>query len=204
MSTEWAARRPRGRGHELRPLIVEKTVELLAELGDVDALTMRAVAQAAEVTPPSVYRHFEDKAALVREVLAESFDEFRTVLSNAASSPTPFDRLTAMAHAYVDFGLRRVGPYRLIFSTRNAGNDSIGLNSTDRHPGSAALTLLRQIVGDCLPHADTQQVANAAAGLWCALHGYVELRTSKPDLDLPEPHAIVNLALNAVTSETER
>ncbi len=59
-------RRRRGTGHELREVVIRVATDLLAELGDVDALTMRAVATAAGVTPPSVYRHFPDKHTLVR------------------------------------------------------------------------------------------------------------------------------------------
>jgi len=54
-------RRRRGTGHELREVVIAVATDLLAELGDVEALTMRAVATAAGVTPPSVYRHFPDK-----------------------------------------------------------------------------------------------------------------------------------------------
>lgn len=80
------ARRRRGTGHELRDVVIKAATDLLALDGDVDALTMRAVATAAGVTPPSVYRHFPDKQTLVRTVITERFDEFTRVLHAAATA----------------------------------------------------------------------------------------------------------------------
>ena len=97
--------------------------ELQRQLGDVDALTMRAVSTAAGVTPPSVYRHFPDKQTLVRTVITELFDEFSNVLSAAADAAgdQPMARLEAMTKAYVRWGLEQPGHYRVLFSATNAG-----------------------------------------------------------------------------------
>jgi AcrR family transcriptional regulator len=79
-------RRRRGSGHELREVVLRAATNLLAQLGDVDALTMRAVATASGVTPPSVYRHFPDKSALVQAVIAERFAQFTDALQSAAAA----------------------------------------------------------------------------------------------------------------------
>jgi len=92
---------------------VQVATDLLAQLGDVDAPTMRAVATAAGVTAPSVYRHFPDKQALVRTVITERFVEFTSALHTAAEAAgdQPIARLEAMARAYVRSGLEHPGHY---------------------------------------------------------------------------------------------
>ena len=80
------ARRQRGTGDELRTKVIRVASEMMAELGDVDALTMRDIASAAGVTAPSVYRHFPNKHTLLRTVITERFDELSGELRAAAAA----------------------------------------------------------------------------------------------------------------------
>ena len=65
----------RGEGHRLREELVAAASDLLGELGDPNQLSMRAVAAAAGVTPPSIYLHFADKTALLDEVCCAYFEK---------------------------------------------------------------------------------------------------------------------------------
>lgn len=187
-------RRRRGAGHELRDVVVRVATDLLAELGDVDALTMRAVSAAAGVTAPSVYRHFPDKESLVRVVLAERFDEFTATLLAAADAAgeRPADRLDAIARAYVRTGLAAPGHYRVLFSAVHAGPAGLGLDADMPHPGAASFAALVDAVAACLPGTDPLPYA---LELWASLHGVVDLRITKPELPWPDPDALVDLAL---------
>ena len=193
-------RRRRGTGHELRDVVVRVATDLLAELGDVDALTMRAVATNAGVTPPSVYRHFPDKETLVATVVAERFDEFHRLLRVAVASAgdRPMPRLTAMARAYVRFGLAQPGHYRVLFSATNAGPAGLGLGERTEHPGAASYRMLVETVAACLPAAQRAEALPLATELWASLHGTVDLRITKPELPWPEPDVLVDAALAAV------
>jgi AcrR family transcriptional regulator len=191
-------RRRRGSGHELRGLVVRVATDLLAEGGDVGALTMRDIATAAGVTPPSVYRHFPDKQALVRAVITERFDEFTRELSDtaAAAGEQPLPRLEAIARAYVRFGLAHPGHYRVLFSATHAGPAGLGLAEDDQHPGAASHHELLAAVAACLPatrDGDTTWVL--ATELWASLHGLVDLRITKPDMAWPDPGALIDAAL---------
>lgn len=114
---------------------MQVATDLLAQLGDVDALTMRAVATAAGFTAPSVYRHFPDKQALVRTVITERFVEFTSALHTAAEAAgdQPIARLEAMARAYVRSGLEHPGHYRVLSAT-HAGPTGLGLPPTPNTP----------------------------------------------------------------------
>lgn len=199
MST--TSRRQRGTGHELREVVLGVATELLAELGDVQALTMRAVSTAAGVTPPSVYRHFPDKQSLVREIITEQFDTFTRTLETAAASAgeQPMARLEAMSRAYVQTGLAQPGHYRVLFSATNAGPAGLGLPEGTEHPGAPSYRTLIEAVAACLP-ASRRRTAAMALGteLWASLHGIVDLRITKPEMPWPDPDALVDAALTAV------
>ena len=55
----------RGEGERLREEILDAAERLLIETGNRDAVSIRAVAEAVGVTPPSIYLHFADKTELL-------------------------------------------------------------------------------------------------------------------------------------------
>ncbi|GAB3268872.1 TetR/AcrR family transcriptional regulator [Arthrobacter pigmenti] len=195
-------RRKRGTGHELRGVVIRVATDLLARSGDVDALTMRDVAAAAGVTPPSIYRHFPDKQALVRAVIGERFRDFTVALNQAAEGhENPLARLEAMSHAYVHAGLRQPGHYRVMFSAVNAGPDGLGLAKGTEHPGAASFRALVDAVTGCLAERGTStQAMPLATGLWASLHGIVDLRITKPEMGWPNTDLLIDNALAAIRS----
>lgn len=197
-------RRARGAGHELRKVVIGVATDLLAELGDVHALTMRAVAAAAGVTPPSVYRHFPDKQTLVQEIITEQFAQFTRTLEAAAASAgeQPITRLEAMSRAYVHTGLAHPGHYRVLFSATNAGPAGLGLPGGTEHPGAASYRTLIDAVAACLPTPRRADSTTLATELWASLHGIVDLRITKPEMPWPNPDALVDAALAAVHAAT--
>src|SRR6476661_631938 len=60
-------RRPnaRGQGERLREQIISAAVQMLGDLADDEALSLRAVARAVSISPTSVYLYFPDRDALV-------------------------------------------------------------------------------------------------------------------------------------------
>lgn len=193
-------RRRRGTGHELREVVIRAAAGLLAEHGDVNALTMRDVAADSGVTAPSVYRHFPDKQALVRAVISERFDAFLAVLRQAAAThEQPPARLRAMSLAYVHTGLDQPGQYRVLFSAANAGPAGLGLPAGTEQYGAASHRALLDAVAACLtpPHR-AERALPLATELWASLHGIVDLRITKPEMPWPDPDVLVHAALAVV------
>jgi len=65
----------RGDGPLLREEIIAAAERLLLERGSEEAVSMRAIADAVGVTPPSIYLHFADKEELFVAVCDARFDE---------------------------------------------------------------------------------------------------------------------------------
>src|SRR5205823_3057114 len=99
-------RAPRGQGELLREEIIDATERLLLETGDQDAVSIRAVAEAVGVTPPSIYLHFADKIDLIFAVCERHFARFDEIQEAAAAEfDDPVESLMARGRAYVRFGL---------------------------------------------------------------------------------------------------
>ena len=88
----------------------------LVEASGPDALTVGAVANAAGIKPPSLYKHFADRAALLKAGEIDVLRELEAHIRAGTAGTTPKARLKSMAHAYRDFGRAAPDRYRVIYS----------------------------------------------------------------------------------------
>ena len=75
----------RGEGGRLREEILAAGTRLLLETGDDEAVSIRAIAQAVGVTPPSIYLHFADKTELIYAICEELFRKLDDEMAAAAA-----------------------------------------------------------------------------------------------------------------------
>lgn len=94
----------------------------LVEADGPEALTVSAVAQAAGVKPPSLYKHFADREALLKAVEIAVLDELEVVLRREMKGRTPKARLRSLADVYRRFANDKPRRYETIYS-RNAFTD---------------------------------------------------------------------------------
>src|ERR687893_1922283 len=89
-------RAKRGQGELLRADILAAAERLLIQTGDEGAVSIRAIADAAGVTPPSIYLHFADKTELLAAVCEVRFQDFDRYLEEATIGiDDPLDALRA-------------------------------------------------------------------------------------------------------------
>ena len=110
-------RNPRGQGDRLREEIISAASELIAESGDADRLSLRAVAKRIGIAAPSIYRHFPDAEHLKMAVVERNFATFAAARDGASAKITdPAAALLARCRAYCQFAMDNPGPYRFMFS----------------------------------------------------------------------------------------
>jgi len=192
-----AGRRPRlpkGEGRQLRAEILETTERLLLETGSMQAVSIRAVADAVGVTAPSIYRHFADKSALIFEVCARHFVALENHLRQACEGiDDPVERLAAAGVAYVEFGVANPEPYRIMFMTRPdvAPREYHGQVLAE----SASFGMLLGWVQDAIDagclRPEHAEAYPTALGLWARVHGLTSLWVSKPDMPWPDAPGFV-------------
>src|SRR5438270_6082500 len=104
---------------ELRSLILATAAELLLEQG-YDHFSLRQVAERIGYSATTIYLYFENKDALLFEVMSDGWQRFSDeFLAAAESSDAPLERLHAMASVYVSFGLNNPAVYDLMFVQRS-------------------------------------------------------------------------------------
>ncbi|MDX8050855.1 helix-turn-helix domain-containing protein [Lentzea sp. BCCO 10_0798] len=87
-----------------RAHIVEVAARLLRERG-AGAVTIRAVAQAADTQAPTIYRFFEDKDALLDAVAEHVFAEYVATKATTEPGDDPLADLRAGWDTHLGFGL---------------------------------------------------------------------------------------------------
>src|ERR1700726_2133284 len=144
---------------DLRAACVRAAMELLEERGET-ALSLRAVARRAGVSPAAPYRHYADREALVSAVAAVGYRELAERLAAAHPSPSTPQELARVATAYVQFALERPALFRMMFG------EPCDRDSDERNAATAAVSrYLRAIVGRAFPEADAEAMATATWGL---------------------------------------
>jgi AcrR family transcriptional regulator len=111
-------RKAKGSYHHgnLERALIEAALTTIRDDG-VSALTLRAVGARLGVSRTALYRHFEDKAALLARVAAEGFRLLHAALAGArdAAPAGGGDALQAMARAYVRFALANQSHFATMF-----------------------------------------------------------------------------------------
>jgi AcrR family transcriptional regulator len=187
-------RSPRGSGEQLRAEIVTAAKELLAAATTVDDVSIRGVADAVGVTPPSIYLHFEDKDALVAAVVADVFTELdAAMLAAAEKADGPMARLRAYGLAYVKFAVEHPEHYRI------AAMDPCPRPDVDDVLASSAFVHFNATVAECMsagifPTGDPLPIT---LDLWAAAHGIASLMIAKPFLPWGDREAAAERVLCA-------
>lgn len=159
--------RPRAAGSEAtRRAILDAAAELLASAGE-EGLSIRELCQKAGVTPPTVYHHFGDKAALVDRVVDECFAAFDVAFEDRTPPSDPVARLRWGFDAYVAYGVAHPVHYRLMFQRSEGRPTPAGLASYDR------LRRMVRAVDDA--GRLLSPLEDAAAAMWSSVHGVTSL-----------------------------
>jgi AcrR family transcriptional regulator len=205
--TSTRARNPRGQGERLRAALIEAATDLLADLQDVEALSVRAVTARVGVTPTALYLHFADKDELLEAVRDRCFGELRSYLLTAEerAGPDPRTQLEQICQAYLRFAAEQPGHYRVLFHTRRcpptetARTPSSLLELEWSEAGIEAFGDLVRGVKRCLaPGRDPFPVALM---VWAGEHGYVGLRDISGHFPFPDPATYIEQLLDAHLAE---
>ena len=186
------SRRPRarkGEGERLRDEILKATERLLIKTGDQEAVSVRAIAQAVGVTPPSIYLHFADKSELIFAVCARHFLALDEAIESAAiGASDALDELRLRGLAYVRFGLDHPEQYRILFMSKPSATPEAWTGEVMLE--NAAFNHHFEAVQRAFPDAPDPHLV--AIGLWAAVHGVVSLLISQPDFPWPDVDALVD------------
>ncbi len=174
-------RNPRGQGERLREEILVAAMRILDELGDDQALSMRAVARAIGTAATSVYLHFDDRDTLVLAVLNRCHDDLMRAMAQAESShPDPADQLRFRTMVLGEWAYNHPGLYAVLHES--ALNQRTEMAFRKELADSTVAAVQRCMDAGLAPAGDA---ATIALDLRAAVHGAVSMRLHQPDQPWP-------------------
>lgn len=190
------ARARRGEGEKLREQILDAASRLLVETGDEDAVSIRAVAEAVGVTPPSIYLHFADKTELIFAICERYFDELDRMSEAAAgASDDAIESMILRGRAYIRFGLENPEPYRVIFM-RKPTDTPLPWQYEKIVTSSAFGHLVQAVTAAIASGRFEGDPMLVSISLWASVHGITSLLISKPGFPWPEIDAMIDEVLH--------
>jgi AcrR family transcriptional regulator len=180
---ETGSRKPnaRGRGEQLRAEIVTAASAMLDELGDDEALSLRAVAREVKIAATSVYLHFPDRDSLVLAVMQHFNEQLLDAgrRAEAARSDAPA-RLRGLINGLAGYALEHPGLFKVMHESKV--NRVVGM-PFKRALGEAVVAAVQRCVDE--GSATPGDAAVIATDLRAAVTGMLSLRINEPDLPWP-------------------
>jgi AcrR family transcriptional regulator len=158
---------------DLRRALVDAARRILENEGP-NALSLRAVAREAGVSPAAPYHHFKDKGELLDAVALEGWDALGHALAEARAKTEAGDIVVAeLGVAYVCFARDNPALYRVMYE-RSRDKDSLPDDMRDNDESAYCLVreTFREIAG---PDVSDMDVELATIAAWCAAHGLAEM-----------------------------
>ncbi|WP_404993283.1 TetR/AcrR family transcriptional regulator [Cupriavidus pauculus] len=196
--------KPQGQWHhgDLRASLIAWGLHLLDTEG-IGAMSLRAAAKLAGVSPGAPSHHFQDRNGLLAAIAAQAFRELKDFKSEkAASLPngTPADRLRGLLVGYAEFAHTYPARFHLMFGP--------SIERREEYPELAqaagnSFSRVREAVTACLDGQPAVHLSEdkLAFAVWIAAHGLATLTASNARVSSisPEPMDVGQMA--AVVSE---
>ena len=167
---------------EVREKILDAALDFFATEGH-EGVTMRALADAIEYTPPVIYSHFRDKEAIIRELCNRQLRMLAKSFATIAGVADPVERLRGIGQLYVDFALEHPSHFRFMFLTAHRLPPDESNNGHSGDPQEDAYAFLKHTVEAAIASGQLRPEFTDAEELtqmcWAAAHGVVALQNVK-------------------------
>lgn len=203
--TSGRRRARKGDGELLRDEILDAAEDLLVEKGSMDAVTIRAVANAVGVSAPAIYLHFGDKDELFYETCRRVFDVLNNRLIEAFGDfdASATERMRRAGKAYIQFGLEHPGQYLVLFGSVAAdGKTDPEHLMTD--PGVQSFDMLLEAIRAGVDTAELKpdlDIAATAIAVWGSVHGVTQLLITKrgmEHIEIPPDEQVIDAVLTTL------
>ncbi|HMO06204.1 MAG TPA: TetR/AcrR family transcriptional regulator [Paracoccaceae bacterium] len=158
---------------DLRAHLVAAVSDLVETHGP-DGFSVAEAARRAGVSSAAPYKHFRDRAEILRAVAMTAMDQLRAdMVAGAAAHPEgSAESVAGIGMSYIRFARTRPGVFRLTFSLTEGHDEAPELLER----GQDCLATVAQAVARCMGLPPDAPAAQARAYmLWCFVHGHAFL-----------------------------
>jgi AcrR family transcriptional regulator len=161
---------------DLSRALVEAARRILEAEGPA-ALSLRAVAREAGVSPAAPYHHFKDKTELLEAVAHGGWRALTEAIGKARhGADSPGDALTNIGLAYVRFARDNPALYRLMYHTTR---DRKSMPKHGPEEGSGYEEVQSALIEAGVDPTVDHELELATIALWCSVHGLAEMACFK-------------------------
>ena len=152
------------------------------------ATSVQQIVDAAQVSKPSLYYYFDDKAGLFQALVNHAHDERYRLMQEAADRfPSVPEKLEAIVTSVFAFSVENQPLMRLAFATAFAPSGETPGQAKFREKGCRNYEFIRSIMEQGLKSGELDQrfsIDDLAMGFYGQLTTYVMVRLFVPDLPL--------------------
>lgn len=185
-------------GDDTRERILAAALHLLNR-GGRDAVTTRAVAEAAGVQPPVLYRQFGDKDGMLDALAEHGFSRYLSQKRQRSAQLDPVESLRRGWDQHIEFGLQNPMLYLLMYAQARQGRTSTA--------ASLAFGMLRNSVAQIAAAGRLTVVEEQAVALYhAAAVGVVLTLLNLPEdaRDMTTSAMARDLSLTAITTSGQK
>jgi len=199
------AERRAGDKQKMRGRILETAMKLFLKEG-YDRVTIRAIAQAIEYSPATIYLYFKDRNEILYALQTIGFEKLYEKQQEILSVKDPWKRLRRHGRIYIEFALNNAEYYDLMFIMR--GPVKKMKEKMKWEAGMRSYGMLRENVKACMD-AGYLAKANpevATFAFWSLTHGVASLVIRERTIMFPEEHlnAIIEGAFDFIMENMSR
>lgn len=153
---------------------LDAAYELYVEEG-AQALSMRRLGLKLGVTAPALYKHFDNKDALVDAIADRGFELFEQRLAETAPSRSPKRRIFRVLRCYCEFAIDEPQLFEIMFVVPRTQRRRFPTDFAARR--SASFNLLRAAVEEAMQQRllAKDNSLEVTLNLWASAHGLVGL-----------------------------
>lgn len=85
----------------------------------LEGLSLRLIAKKVGITPMAIYRHYDNKQALIDALVLDALDEWAAIVAKVPPAP-PLKWISELSEAHVEFALRKPRRYEAAFLLHTA------------------------------------------------------------------------------------
>lgn len=173
---------------DLRAQLIAAVRDLVETHGP-EGFSIAEAARRAGVSSAAPYKHFKDRADILRGVVSAAMDRLHAaMLAGAAAYPAgSLQGVAAIGQAYVDFARAEPGVFRLVFGLTEGHENAPDLQAK----GEGCFGVVIGAVAAHLGRApDDPQVQARAYMLWSFVHGHsfltIDMKHKAPEANLDD------------------
>lgn len=146
-----------------------QAAKTIAQAEGWGAVTVRKLADAIEYSPPTIYEYFDNKDAVLNEVVQDGFTELTRELRRASRQSTvPEEQLLAIALAYYRFSRDQPELYRIMHGMGGVALDAEAVATNAQLAGAVSQGVLHNWAVENAVQLDELEAVEL---LWSTLHG---------------------------------